>query len=305
MGILNVVEDRGSPMKREIILKTLNGTVGDIAFTGVFDNDLSGNATDGYNPNVHGWYEINIVYDGEYYLEGLNGHEVGPLTRGDIVLISPGYYHREKKRENALSALYKVRLEVTQTVTSAVAEKLYSILYRELQSLGHGIFRFQLPNGIRYFDEIAHYLAGGETGSIANAEATFKMFMTEFFMEIMHLKRSKNLNEDTAANRKDIIEAYLEENYSNSKLTAEMLAKHLNLSVRQMNRIVTGFYGITFYQLLTRIRLEYAKKLLLTSSMTVKEVAARVGYDSSTGFFVAFKKKFGITPGEFCQEEEK
>ncbi len=293
-------------MRNESLHRTLSGTVGDIAFTGIFDYELNGSTDDGYNPNMHGWYELNIVCDGEYYLEGLNGQEVGPLTRGDIALISPGYYHQEKKSESTPSVLYKVRFEISNVAIPNVAEKLYAMLFSELQALGHGIFRFQLSGAIRYFDEISRCLSDGKTGSVANAEATFKMFMTEFFMEIMHLKRSKITEMGTVTtDRKDIIEAYLEENYSDSKFTAEMLASHLHLSVRQMNRIVTGIYGVTFYQLLTGIRLEYAKRLLLTSSMTVKEIASMVGYDSSTGFFVAFKKKFGVTPGEFCESQRK
>ena len=103
--------------------------------------------------------------------------------------------------------------------------------------------------------------------------------------------------------RKQMIEAYLRGNYTNPNLSAEMLAKRMNLSIRHMNRIVSGFYGVTFYQLLTEIRMEAAKELLLKGTMTVKEVALEVGYESSTGFFVAFKKRYGITPGEFCEKE--
>ena len=295
----------GSLMSKETLSRTLSGTVGDIAFTGIFD-DLYGKRRIGYNPNMHNWFEIDIVYEGDCYIEGLSGQCVGPLTRGDFVLISPGYYHQEKKTNDTELLLYKVRFEVSHVAAPSVAEKLYAMLYQELQSLGHGIFRFRLPNAIHYFDEISRCLGDGETGSFANAEATFKMFMTEFFMEIMHLKRSDlPADGEVVNNRKKMIESYLEANYSNSKLTAEMLAKHMHLSVRQMNRIVTGFYGVTFYHLLTEIRLEHAKKLLLTSAMTVKEIAALVGYDSSTGFFVAFKKKFGITPGEFCKAHQE
>lgn len=104
--------------------------------------------------------------------------------------------------------------------------------------------------------------------------------------------------------RKQIIETFLTENYSDSKVSAEMLAKKMNLSVRHMNRIVRGIYGVTFYHLLTGIRLEAAKGLLLKGTLTVKEVALQVGYESSTGFFMAFKKRFGITPGEFAWEHK-
>lgn len=131
--------------------------------------------------------------------------------------------------------------------------------------------------------------------------------------KILRLKQGKafafrggNLFEgrESIKNRKQIIETFLRENYTDPRLSAEMLAKQMNLSVRHMNRIVTQFYGVTFYQLLTGIRLDYAKKHLLTSKKTIKEIALSVGYESSTGFFVAFKKRYGMTPREFCQVKE-
>lgn len=110
---------------------------------------------------------------------------------------------------------------------------------------------------------------------------------------------------ETGQSRKQMIESFLQENYADPKLNAQMLAKKMNLSVRHMNRIVSDFYGVTFYQLLTGIRLESAKELLLKKTMTVKEVAFHVGYESSTGFFVAFKKRYGITPREFCEKKQQ
>ena len=48
--------------------------------------------------------------------------------------------------------------------------------------------------------------------------------------------------------------------------------------------------------------MEYAKKLLLTSSLSIVEVAERSGYGDYRVFTKAFKKVEGITPSQFRRE---
>jgi AraC-like DNA-binding protein len=50
---------------------------------------------------------------------------------------------------------------------------------------------------------------------------------------------------------------------------------------------------------LTRWRLQLGARLLTTTSHTVGEIAARVGYDSEAAFNRAFKRQFGLPPARF------
>ena len=73
----------------------------------------------------------------------------------------------------------------------------------------------------------------------------------------------------------------------------------MNLSERQANRVVVKLYGMSFHQFLMETRLNQAMKLLTRTNLNIKHISELVGYESSTGFFIAFKKRFHVTPGEY------
>ena len=45
--------------------------------------------------------------------------------------------------------------------------------------------------------------------------------------------------------------------------------------------------------------MEKAKKLLVDSSLIIKEIAQNVGYNDQNYFSKAFKQKYGLSPSEF------
>ena len=62
----------------------------------------------------------------------------------------------------------------------------------------------------------------------------------------------------------------------------------------EFNRVM----GESFSQYVTRLRMKKADELMRQGGLTVKEVAARVGYVSSRHFAALFKKHFGHVPSE-------
>ena len=67
-------------------------------------------------------------------------------------------------------------------------------------------------------------------------------------------------------------------------------------------KLKNGFrelFGNGVYEYLRLERMQEARELLLVPSRSVKEVAAQTGYKSVNSFIKAFKKEFGLTPGEY------
>ena len=92
------------------------------------------------------------------------------------------------------------------------------------------------------------------------------------------------------------LENFLMCNYK-SKLSREAVAKHLGISSAQLSRIIQRNYGTNYIQLMTRLRMADAKKLLQTDR-TITDIGKSLGYSTYNGFAAAFKKHFGITPEE-------
>ena len=84
----------------------------------------------------------------------------------------------------------------------------------------------------------------------------------------------------------------------NNNITLEYIAKALNLSVRQTNRIIQECYGMTFSELILENKMRYAAMLLESTSISIAEIARQIGYSSAKGFYHTFKKKFRMLPSE-------
>lgn len=76
------------------------------------------------------------------------------------------------------------------------------------------------------------------------------------------------------------------------------LAQQLGLSDHTLRRGFRELFGTTVVGYLTEQRRIQAEQLLRDQSMTVTEVAHRVGYGHLGHFAAAFKRKFGITPSQ-------
>ncbi len=57
-------------------------------------------------------------------------------------------------------------------------------------------------------------------------------------------------------------------------------------------------YGLPVFQFLHKLRMNQANELLLSSNMSIQEVAEKVGYENFSAFTRAFKKEYRILPSE-------
>ncbi len=91
---------------------------------------------------------------------------------------------------------------------------------------------------------------------------------------------------------------FLEENYVEAP-TAEQMSKFLNMSYSNMSRIINEKLGTSYNSLLNSIRVENAKKLLLSTNKNITEICFDCGFQNSSYFIKTFKNKVGITPNKY------
>lgn len=87
--------------------------------------------------------------------------------------------------------------------------------------------------------------------------------------------------------------------YFTNELTNAQIAEMLFISERQLSRIASKYYGTSIHHAIIDRRLVAAEKLLYDSDMTVESIGAYVGYNSKSGFYRDFRKKYGVTPIEY------
>lgn len=90
---------------------------------------------------------------------------------------------------------------------------------------------------------------------------------------------------------------YLDPNF---KLIDLMRALPMNRSY--LSEFINTTYGCTFYQFVTRYRIEEAKRIMRENSeLKMADVAARSGFSSQSAFFRIFIRETGQTPREWCK----
>jgi AraC-like DNA-binding protein len=101
------------------------------------------------------------------------------------------------------------------------------------------------------------------------------------------------------------VEKYFHENYGNSGLTAELIAKSVEIPQERVTTLLKQKYKMTIPQYLNFIRIEAAKKLLIKSAeSSIKEIAAKVGYSQVSHFNHKFNEIVGTSPQEFRKNYE-
>ncbi|OQP06143.1 DNA-binding response regulator [Geobacillus sp. 46C-IIa] len=83
------------------------------------------------------------------------------------------------------------------------------------------------------------------------------------------------------------------------------VSEFLHVNASYLSALFKEETNLTFSEYVTRSRLQKAKSLLLTTNLTVAEVAEQVGYQTVKYFVKLFKEFEGITPSQFRKEHLK
>ena len=90
--------------------------------------------------------------------------------------------------------------------------------------------------------------------------------------------------------------------YLRPDLTLPELAEMLECSVNHLSQVINAGFGMSFFDYLNHHRVKDAMSLLhpdAAAANTVLNVALQVGFNSTSTFYVAFKKVTGQTPAQY------
>lgn len=93
----------------------------------------------------------------------------------------------------------------------------------------------------------------------------------------------------------------LQEHYTQQQQAA-FYAQQLGITANHLNKSVKAATGKTASDLLNETRLFNAYNLLINTSLTISEIAFRLGFDDPSYFIRFFRKQTGTTPGRIRKE---
>ena len=97
---------------------------------------------------------------------------------------------------------------------------------------------------------------------------------------------------------------YIGQNVFCYDLTASNIAEQFHMSASYLSQYFKAKQGITVLDYITNLKMDTAKNLLLTTSLTVSQIAEQIGYANEKTFTRRFKQMMGVTPGEYRKKEK-
>lgn len=93
---------------------------------------------------------------------------------------------------------------------------------------------------------------------------------------------------------------YMTEHYNDVTLVS--MAEHFNFHPSYLSSLFKSLSGFTFSEKLLMIRLEQAKRLLITTNLSIQSIVDLIGFKEKSYFHKCFKKYYHTTPSKYRKE---
>lgn len=100
------------------------------------------------------------------------------------------------------------------------------------------------------------------------------------------------------------VKKYIRDNCTNELKIAD-IANLYFISPKYFSQLFKHHTGFTIMDYLQEVRMEEASRMLLNSDFPVRDVAYEVGYNDVTFFYELFKRKTGMTPGDYRKQHQQ
>ncbi len=281
-------------------------SIGSMALKYVFSKEDSVCKFQEVVPHCHTTLEFFFILEGT--AQAHINHQIQELKQGEVCIIPEGYLHFIRIEDASCRLCHFL---------------LYITLTDDIENLEEGRYAYELINAIDeplcfgYGSSCEQYIKQIDVAEASDLLGMLKLkrLCSVVLLEMLrHIEQTKKQihpqvlheyeDEEALLTRISKLESYMSKNYM-KKITLHDLAKHLNLSERQTLRCIRRFKRAGFSELLTDMRMSKAREMIETGSLSLNEVATAVGYSSYQGFYNAFVKKYGASPGKFQSYEEK
>ena len=95
------------------------------------------------------------------------------------------------------------------------------------------------------------------------------------------------------------------ENISNVDMDVNFIAKQMGMSRASLYNKTKGMMDIGISEYIIKCRLEYARKLLDATTLSISEVAEQSGFKHSRNFSTVFKNAMGMSPSDYRKKDSR
>ena len=239
----------------------------------------------------HNYYEFSIVTKGSM-IHHLNNQE-RLVNQNTLLLLRPRDCHYITV-DNEKESFELFNFNVSQKYFSSFFELTNSQLFKKINEAD--FIEIPLSNtSTRYFSNFIQ-----KTSTIYQNNNYPEEILTPIFLDLMSVLFHYYQNPIQGKNYSELVNNVMEmlQNKNNFSLSIEQIANKANYSYAHINRLFRKETGITVSKYFTQLRLEYAKRLIETTSDSIEDISQKVGFSSLSHFTKIFNIYYGNTPAK-------
>lgn len=228
--------------------------------------------------HLHEYYELEILLSGTGE-QDLNG-TVYPLSPGCAYFLTPIDFH-------AITPHTPMEIANLSFDESLLSPQMRLLFMNRRQNM---IFRED--TAIRTLFELLLQESGREDAYSAQCKSGLLELI------LLHIARAQGTEAVAAPGNVQQSMQYLFCHFRDD-ITLEEVARQSGYTPNYFSRLFHSFTGMRFVDFLNMLRLNYAKMLLMSTELSVTEVAERSGFGSASNFFRRFGQQCGQSPTAF------
>ena len=269
------------------------------------DHDISVGRMLRYMPShwhTNAYFEIYYAFSGDCPIHFQD--EIITLKQGTVLIVAPSAVHASPCfSDDCVLAYYMVRASTFDQVfwNQLPSDSLMSTFFRQALSGQHPSSYLHFETGsdanihhllLQIFHEY-HHDERYKAQLLNSLMSTFFILLLRRYEGTARLPRTEDFfwkHEFSA------ILSHIQANYAT--VTQAELARRFHYSERQISRIVQNCMGITYNQLILKLRMEKAAAQL-QQGVSIETVSNTVGYSTLSSFYRAFTNYYHCTPADF------
>ena len=114
-------------------------------------------------------------------------------------------------------------------------------------------------------------------------------------------QRKRQMDMDKSMSRK--IEAYIQEHFTDPDMNISIASQHFDLTPAYLSSVYKKQTGKSLLDYINTLRVQKGQELL-EQGYSVAKIASIAGFRDSGSFIRTFKKKTGVTPGQYKKKFE-
>lgn len=244
-----------------------------------------------YEPHRLNFYAILIISKGE--VNHIVDFKVHKLKKGDVMVISKGQVHAFDECSD-----YKGFLVVF--TESFMHKYMAQSTIAQINHLYNYFLKQEKINNTEYNQNLLRNLKKEMEISSSSLPNVIGALLSVYLLKLHEENRN---NEVVSVDNKymDYFNQFrfqVEQNYSKTR-DAKVYASEIAISYKHLNDVCKEIVKTTAKAFIDNYVILEAKRLLVSTSLSIKEIAFELGFDEPTNFLKYFKKHIGITPVEF------